>query len=90
MLVGIKDSQLRKGEGETPYIHHPIEVAAILAEIGEVTDLDVLQAALLHDTIEVTDTMGEELEAYFNARVRDFVLEVSDDKTLVLAREARA
>ena len=47
--------QMRKGEGEIPYIHHPIEVAAILAEVGGVTDVDVLQAALLHDTIEDTD-----------------------------------
>lgn len=76
------DGQFRKGEGETPYIHHPIEVAAILAEVGEITDFDVLQAALLHDTIEDTETTADELEAHFGARVRDFVLEVSDDKTL--------
>ena len=76
------EGQLRKGEGETPYIHHPIEVTAILVEVGEVTDLEVLQASLLHDTIEDTRTTVEELKAQFSARVRDFVLEVSDDKTL--------
>ena len=31
--------QMRKGEGEIPYIHHPIEVTAILAEIGGVTEI---------------------------------------------------
>ena len=76
------DGQLRKGEGEIPYIHHPIEVTAILAEIGEITELDVLQAALLHDTIEDTETTAEELDANFNTRIRGFVLEVSDDKSL--------
>ena len=76
------DGQLRKGEGKTPYIHHPIEVTAILAEVGDVTDLDVLQAALLHDTIEDTKTTADELDSHFGARVREFVLEVSDDKTL--------
>ena len=76
------DGQLRKGEGKTPYIHHPIEVTAILAEVGEITDLDVLQAALLHDTIEDTPTTPEELESLFTARIRGLVLEVSDDKSL--------
>ena len=76
------DGQLRKGDGGIPYIHHPIEVTAILAEVGNITDLDVLQAALLHDTIEDTETTTEELDAHFNTRIRGFVLEVSDDKTL--------
>ena len=76
------DGQFRKGEGHTPYIHHPIEVAAILAEVGDILDVDVLQAALLHDTIEDTATTSEELEALFGARVRDIVLEVSDDTSL--------
>ncbi len=76
------DGQFRKGDGKTPYIHHPIEVAAILAEVGDISDVDVLQAALLHDTIEDTATTGEELESLFGARVRDIVLEVSDDTSL--------
>ena len=76
------DGQLRKGEGNTPYVHHPIEVTAILAEVGEITDLDVLQAALLHDTIEDTETTAEELESLFTTRIRGLVLDVSDDKSL--------
>ena len=76
------EGQLRKGEGKTPYIHHPIEVTAILAEIGWISDFDVLQAALLHDTIEDTETSSEELETHFGSRVCEIVLEVSDDKSL--------
>ena len=81
------EGQMRKGEGRTPYIHHPIEVTAILAEIGEIEDLDVLQAALLHDTIEDTQTSHSELDAAFGPRVSAIVLEVSDDRAL--ARSAR-
>jgi guanosine-3',5'-bis(diphosphate) 3'-pyrophosphohydrolase len=66
-----------------PYIHHPIEVTAILFEVGHITDMDVLQSALLHDTIEDTKTTAEELELYFNARIRGLVLEVTDDTTLL-------
>ncbi len=76
------DGQFRKGKGNTPYIHHPIEVSAILVEVGGVMDLDVLQAALLHDTIEDTDTSSEELESHFESRVCSIVLEVTDDKSL--------
>ena len=82
--------QMRKGEGGIPYIHHPIEVTAILAEIGGVDDFDVLQAALLHDTIEDTETDRDEIESHFGSRVCAIVLEVSDDKSLVKpVRKAR-
>jgi guanosine-3',5'-bis(diphosphate) 3'-pyrophosphohydrolase len=72
----------RKGEGKTPYIHHPVEVAAILSEAGAVEDSDLLQAALLHDTIEDTDTRSTEIETHFGARVCSIVLEVTDDTSL--------
>jgi guanosine-3',5'-bis(diphosphate) 3'-pyrophosphohydrolase len=56
-------------------------VAAILAECG-VEDADILQAALLHDTIEDTKTTGDELEQEFGPVVRRIVEEVTEDKTL--------
>ena len=74
--------QMRKSEGEIPYIHHPIEVTAILVEIGGVQDSDVLRAALLHDTIEDTETHPDELETHFGSRVCAIVLEVTDDTSL--------
>jgi guanosine-3',5'-bis(diphosphate) 3'-pyrophosphohydrolase len=76
------EGHFRKGEGNTPYIHHPVEVMSILAEIGGITDIDVLRAALLHDTVEDTPTTPEELDTHFGIRVREFVLEVTDDKDL--------
>ncbi|XP_061742949.1 guanosine-3',5'-bis(diphosphate) 3'-pyrophosphohydrolase MESH1 isoform X2 [Nerophis ophidion] len=74
--------QRRKDEEGTPYINHPIGVARILSHEGGVTDIETLQAALLHDTLEDTDTKNEELETKFGAIVARIVREVTDDKSL--------
>ncbi|XP_061831018.1 guanosine-3',5'-bis(diphosphate) 3'-pyrophosphohydrolase MESH1 [Nerophis lumbriciformis] len=74
--------QRRKDEEATPYINHPIGVARILSHEGGVTDIQTLQAALLHDTLEDTDTKPEELETKFGAIVAHIVREVTDDKSL--------
>ena len=77
--------QRRKDAEASPYINHPIALAALLAQTGEVDDLVVLQAAILHDTIEDTDTTYEELVERFGVEVADVVMEVTDDKSLVKA-----
>lgn len=74
--------QRRKDEEASPYINHPIEVAELLARVGMITDLVVLQSAILHDTIEDTMTTGEEIEAAFGREVRRVVEAVTDDKRL--------
>jgi len=74
--------QRRKDPAATPYINHPLAVAELLSRVGGVTDMVVLQAALLHDTIEDTATTGDELEALFGKEVRELVEEVTDDKSL--------
>ena len=81
--------QRRKDEEASPYINHPIEVAEILARVGQVTDLVVLQSAILHDTIEDTQTTAEEIEALFGAEVRSVVLEVTDDRSLLKQERKR-
>ena len=81
--------QRRKDEEASPYINHPIEVAELLARVGGVKDLVTLQGAILHDTIEDTNTTGEELEAAFGKEVRKVVEEVTDDTTLVKADRKR-
>ena len=72
----------RKDEDESPYINHPISVALAIAQIGGVDDPEILAAALLHDTLEDTETTPEELEAEFGKKVCEYVLDVTDDKTL--------
>lgn len=51
-------SQRRKQAGDIPYINHPLEVAHILSLAG-VKDYEILAAAVLHDTVEDTDTTPE-------------------------------
>lgn len=75
-------NQRRKDKDASPYINHPIALANVLANEGGVTDVAVLCAALLHDTIEDTDTTTEELDAIFGRRITSIVMEVSDNKTL--------
>uniref|UniRef100_A0A170ZZM7 Guanosine-3',5'-bis(diphosphate) 3'-pyrophosphohydrolase MESH1 n=1 Tax=Triatoma infestans TaxID=30076 RepID=A0A170ZZM7_TRIIF len=74
--------QRRKDVEKTPYINHPIGVANILTEEAGITDLDVIMAALLHDTVEDTNTTLQEIEAVFGSKVRSIVGEVTDDKNL--------
>jgi len=72
----------RKDADKTPYINHPITVAKLLADVGNVDDVEILQAALLHDTVEDTKTKPKEIEKRFGRAVRDLVMEMTDDKTL--------
>lgn len=74
--------QRRKDPAKSPYINHPIEVTQLLWEVGGVREADVLLAALLHDTIEDTQTSPDEIRAQFGAAVLSLVLEVTDDKSL--------
>ncbi|MFN7930656.1 MAG: HD domain-containing protein [Blastocatellia bacterium] len=78
--------QRRKDEEASPYINHPIEVAELIARVGQITDVVVLQSAILHDTVEDTMTTAEEIESLFGADVRRVVAEVTDDKTLPKAQ----
>ncbi|MEJ2397967.1 MAG: HD domain-containing protein, partial [Gammaproteobacteria bacterium] len=48
--------QRRKDPESSPYINHPISLANILCNEGHVTDIEVICAALLHDTVEDTET----------------------------------
>lgn len=82
-------NQRRKDAEASPYINHPIALASILAHEAGITDPLVIAAALLHDTIEDTDTSSQELEAMFGVEIADIVLEVTDDKSLPKAERKR-
>ena len=62
-------SQTRK-DG-SPYIIHPLAVAQIVTEMG--LDIDAILGALLHDTIEDTDTSHEDIEKLFGPTVAELV-----------------
>ncbi len=75
-------TQRRKGAEGSPYINHPIGVAETLWRVGGVRDLSVIIAAILHDTVEDTETTLAEIEEHFGPAVRSLVQEVTDDKSL--------
>lgn len=81
-------NQRRKDLNKIPYINHPIEVIYLLSETG-VTDIDTLCAAILHDTIEDTNTTYEQLYENFGKTVADIVRECSDDKSFPKKLENR-
>ena len=74
--------QRRKDLEASPYINHPIALANILWREGGVTDANVICAALLHDTVEDTETSEAELRKAFGRKIASIVMEVTDDKTL--------
>lgn len=74
--------QRRKDSKSSPYINHPIQVAETLWAIGDVHDVTLLVASILHDTIEDTGTRPDEIKAEFGEDVLALVLEVTDDKSL--------
>jgi guanosine-3',5'-bis(diphosphate) 3'-pyrophosphohydrolase len=82
-------NQRRKDHEASPYINHPIALADVLANEGGVEDERVLIAAVLHDTIEDTDTSEQELIREFGKEIADIVLEVTDDKSLDKAERKR-
>lgn len=81
--------QRRKDDAASPYINHPLGLAQILIGEGGVSDPVVLAAALLHDTLEDTETTYDELVEEFGAAIADIVREVTDDKELPKADRKR-
>ena len=67
------EGQLRRS-GE-PYIHHPVEVARILADMR--LDAQTITAAILHDVIEDTATAKEQIASDFGKEVAELVDGVS-------------
>lgn len=74
--------QRRKDHAASPYINHPITLVTILVNEAHITDENVIVAAILHDTIEDTDTTPEEIENNFGKHIRSIVEEVTDDRRL--------
>lgn len=63
-------AEQRRKTGEL-YIHHPFEVAMILADIN--LDTESIAAALLHDVVEDTDTSIEQIKKAFGSEIAQLV-----------------
>lgn len=75
-------SQRRKDADASPYINHPLALADILANEGGITDGPIIAAALLHDTVEDTETSLDELRSAFGEEIASIVAQVTDAKSL--------
>jgi len=74
--------QVRKNVEHVPYIIHPIGVAYSILTIAKFSDPQVLAAAILHDTVEDTDTTFAEIRDRFGCEVESYVKEVTDERGL--------
>ncbi len=81
--------QRRKDAQASPYINHPIALANVLVRDGGIDDPVAIAAALLHDTVEDTQTTAQELRQAFGDKVAGIVEEVTDDKSLLKAERKR-
>lgn len=72
--------QMRKETEPLPYVTHLFSVALLVAEDG--AHDDVVTAALLHDTLEDTETTHKEIVETFNERVARLVESVTEPKDL--------
>jgi guanosine-3',5'-bis(diphosphate) 3'-pyrophosphohydrolase len=73
--------KLRK-DGATPYASHVFRVCLVLQHVFEISDRLALIAAVLHDTVEDTDTDFDDLKEQFGEEVARWVAALSKDKRL--------
>jgi (p)ppGpp synthase/HD superfamily hydrolase len=71
--------QRRKGAAAEPYINHLLEVAELVSSALAEPDINLVIAALLHDTVEDTGVTKEVLVETFGSDVADLVMEGSGD-----------
>ncbi len=77
-FAGLKHSgQKRKFTGE-PYLVHPVRTALTVKNYGGT--ISGIVAALLHDTIEDTDTGKEEIEKEFGKKIAKLVMDMTNDE----------
>ncbi len=75
----------RKGN-QIPYLTHPVETAAIVAEMTD--DQELIAAAVLHDVVEDTEVTLSELREFFGERIAFYVGGESEDKRRELPPES--
>ncbi len=82
-----KHGDQKRASGD-PYFSHPVEVAGILTDLH--LDTASIATALLHDTIEDTETTFTEIEDLFGREIADMVNGVTKMSLLELSSEGAA
>ena len=75
----------RRLSDEAPFILHPLEVASLLYNSGAPDD--VVAAGVLHDVIEDTSTVIEEIRQRFGGHIAALVSSVTEDPDIKPSRE---
>ena len=81
--------QQRKARPNEPYVNHLAEVACLLSAATNGEDAELVAAGWLHDTLEDTATIREELAQRFGLRVAGLVEECTDDMSLPKSERRR-
>src|SRR5918999_3862486 len=58
IAIQVHSGQLKRGNKVEPYINHPLRVALILTEELHEYDIDLICAAILHDTLSINVETG--------------------------------
>jgi len=82
--ISAHSGQFRKDK-RTPAIIHAMEAAVIVASMTG--DMELMAAALLHDTIEDTDVEPEQVRTMFGERVAALVCSETEDKHREMSAE---
>lgn len=87
-VYAMKAHGSQKRASGDPYFSHPLEVAAILTELK--LDDATIAAALLHDTIEDTETTKQEIDTLFGPEIGALVEGLTKLKRLDLVTKEAA
>ena len=87
-VYAMKAHGAQKRASGDPYFSHPLEVAAILTDLK--LDDATIVAAVLHDTIEDTETTREEIDTLFGAEIGNLVEGLTKIKKLDLVSKQAA
>ncbi len=85
--VDAHQGQTRKGDGQFPYIVHPVTVALILSRYTD--DEETIIAGLLHDVLEDTPWTEATIEREFGPKVLGIVKDVTEPELPGLSWETR-
>src|SRR5918911_2248624 len=59
IAIKVHSGQVKKGNRIEPYINHPLRVALILTEELHEYDIDLVCAAILHDSLGIDNRLGD-------------------------------
>jgi guanosine-3',5'-bis(diphosphate) 3'-pyrophosphohydrolase len=82
-------NQRRKDADASPYINHPLALADVLVNEAGINDAAVICAALLHDTIEDTETTATELAERFGWLTRYATCDIASNPPAAWSTERK-